>query len=1495
MCLFTHFAAGALAGGLTGSPAWAVPAGLGSHAVLDVIPHYDHPDWRVELAGGMASLVILLLMPFGSLPAVVGGLAGMVPDLENLFQKLGKMPRSRFVFPTHTGLLPHGRTLGPRSLVWQVGIFVGCLLALGLVHPGTAEAAAGAEAPVLGKAAVTVLQTDGRSTLVRVRVPLEREPASWSAFAARDVVWGDLRHVDEESGPVVTLLPPRVPVTLAVPTAQQPVVRIVEATWWKEPAGAWTGDQLVTAGQVGVFRGVPLCGFVLELGLGEGILAEAVVEVTHLPAGKYRDYLGLPAGLDAGPGMGGSSPAPAGVANPGLYASLAAGARQDLIAAAAAKGEGDPWPDPFALTSRWVKLRVSANGWHRVTGQDLAGYGVPTTTVDPSKLRVFKGGGLALDGNPEVPDWDQFERVALTEVAIEVDDGGDGEWNLDDGLSFYGLASSTWKDRLDPTAERLDHYDHPYAAEAVYWVTWEDDATPSPFGAAPFRVEVLPSLAGGWDTLDMGRVRMHLERQRLDTGGLFADNWSWDFDIYTTKDYEFSLRSPVTDRPARFVVDVRGFYGTISEYPFETRAWANGASGDAVSSLFTVATQSHPDSLRVRLVGDFTPQAGTNLLTVANDSRSYGNVPKQNLALDSFDISYLARLELPAGAEALEFLLPAGEDWLTGHSADLRIAAPGAQEVMVWDVSDPVRPIRLAGAFSLADPDVYEVGLALPVSGAKQLAALRPEALLTPADGGLAHPVSLRNRSTALDHVTVFEGTFAAAAEQLAAFRSTLVPGVAQPAAVHVLVDDIYDNFSGGQKDARAIRNYLRYVYTESEGRLRYACFLGKASRDHRNYLGRPELEGLYDFVPTEIRTVFPGFPRPVSRETPYAADDALVSFDQPPQPGTLDRPDLAFGRISASSLGEALAIVSRTISFSNDPEPGSWRNRITFVADDANRPEFGVHPIVGEVSHTEQADLLTEETVPLSLDVGKIYGVAYSFPSPSSNVKPQMNTDIKAAVNQGTTILHYIGHGAEDNLADEQIFQSDDIPNLFNGMKRPVFIAFSCDVGVFDSPNYWSMAEKFLTSPGGGAIATICASQVSYIFNNNRLSNAFYQQLYPGRRVDPDIPVGEALALAKAVMTTVDDVSNSQRFIYFGDPAVALPHPPDELTFAADSADTLVAGIRQAVRLDADNPLAPGPGSTYDLLIEESDFDQLYVVNYVSTRPDGSLVFTPTDRYYRRNGSTVFHGTGVQSSGVLEIPFMNPVQFRYGDDARVRLAVDSGSEERVAVARVPAVRGSGTTGDDVWGPHIRLGFDDDRYRVRAGALLQADLEDTNGIAILGTSPGNSILLEFDDTGLMTDVTSSFAFEANSFISGGITFPLPGDLGLGRHMAALHASDALGNVGSDTLSFLVIPEGVRGMESVTLFPNPTPGPCRLLCELSDPMGVQWEIYTVAGRRLKTIRRDFDAAGPAILEWDGRDQEGDEIANGTYLFVLRGFAAAADERDLIKTGKLVIMR
>ena len=1493
MCLFTHFAVGALAGGLCGQPVIGAVAGIASHALLDMIPHYDHPDWRVELLGGAGALVLLLLLPFGNLAAVLGGLGGMLPDLENLFQKLGWYSRSRFIFPTHNGILPHGRRLPRGSLRWQVAIFAASYVALGLFSAAPA-AAEPTERAVLGQAGITVLDSGTDRTVVRIRVPALTVPEDWNAVASDRIQWGDPMTVDDQAPVAERFAAPRRNFVLAVPSLARPAVVIRSIRWWREPDSPV--NPLFVA-EPRVFRSVPLLGCRVDLGAGGGILAEVVVEITHVRQDEFAEFLGLADKQAAGyvPGL----VVPHGLLNPSLFRDLGSGARAKALQDRSRKGGDDPRPGPrFSDTGNWLRLDVRDNGPMRLTGAELSGMGVPVTAVDPDKLRLFRGGGMALDPDPTLSDTEQADRVGLQEVAIAVRDGGDQEWNLDDDLLFYAVASSTWRDRFPGAAERLEYYDHPFADHATYWLTWEDAGTPSPWTGVPLRMAVEQPAVTGGPQVSNARVRLHREKQLLDDGGLFQDNWAWDSFVISSRPDTFTLRHPAAGSAARFVVDVRGNYFSIRvDYPFRAEAWLNGNEGEKAALDFLSSDQTDPDSMRVRVVGSSTSiYDGLNTLTLANASQSFGSVPKQSIALDSFDISYIAELDLQPGAEALETIFASGEPGMPAQPFDIRIQAPGAADFAVWDVTDPRLPRMLGVQRDAQDPDVWLVGYDLSDALDHQLVLIRDGAYGQVAGGQVAHPRELRADPVDLDYLVVYASEFEFAGTTLAAYRNTTLPGIAQPAAAAVSAADIYDNFAGGQKDPRAIRNYLRWVYEQGGHRLQYACFVGNASRDYRNYLDHPVGQGLYDFLPTEVRTVFPEFPTTGSSATPYASDDGLVSFDYYGS-GVLDFPDLACGRLPASTGAEALDMVTRSMAYDGDPEPGVWRNRVVFVADDANRPDYGQNPLVSEIYHTVQSEVLTEEYLPTSLDVTKIYGVAYPFPSPTSNVKPQMANDIKATLTEGTTIFHYIGHGSEDNLADEQVFLSRDIPNLLNGMKRLVFVAFSCDVGIYDSPNRWSMAEQFLTSSSGGAMACITASQVSYSLSNNTMSNAFYEELYPGRRVAADQTIGLALMEAKSLMVGDFDTRNSQHFNIMGEPALSLPNPPDILTFAPGSVDTLRTGTRQVVVMAADGQDPPAPGDSYDIRVEDSGFDQAYVVNYVSGNPTPPplYIYTPTERYFHHKGASVFRGTGIDDAAALEIPFINPVQYRYGDDARIRIIVTGGGTERAGVMRLSSLRGSGSTGNDVEGPLIRLAFQDGRYRVRSGSLLTAELADSSGIAILGTSPGNSLLLEFDDSGFMTDVTGSFTFDQNSYTAGRLSFPLPGDLDLGSHRAALHASDALGNVGSDTLSFQLIPQGVRGLENVTLFPNPTPGPCRLLFDLSDPMTVQWEIYTLAGRRLKTIRQDFATSGPVIMAWGGRDERGDEIANGTYLFVLRGFATTADEREITKTGKLVVMR
>ncbi|MBM4131273.1 hypothetical protein FJ250_09665, partial [bacterium] len=779
MCLFTHFAAGALAGGLTGSVGLGALAGLASHAALDMLPHYDHPDWRLELSGGIAALLLLLVMPFASWAAVCGGIAGMLPDLENLFQKLGKLRRDQFVFPTHTGLLRHGRPLGPRNLAVQAALFAVCFALLGLADAGAARAdeaplgTARVPAAVMGEPIVRVVSETADRTVLRVDFPVVSAPEDWQVVTwetiefARAPVVDDL---DDGLGGRQLLLPPRLDLSVAVPTRAVPELDVIEARWWREPDLALEPGALARAHAPAVHRGVPLAGCSVELAAGGGVPAAVVLELRHPTAAPYAERLGAAARarqvLD--------EPVPDDVVNGGLYASLRLGSRETAPARAAAKAL--PF-DPFAATNRWVRLTLTQTGLYRVTGQQLLGYGVAAGDVDPAKLRLYRGGGRALEMDPEYPDSLQAERVRLNEVAIEVRDGGDGEWNLDDEIRFYGVGTSAWLDRFTPGALPLEHYDHPYASEATYWLTWAGEATPTPLPGAPRRVAAVNAPALGGQVVDTARLRVHLEQQYVDAPGVVADNWAWDGSISSSRTENFSLRQPVTDSSARFVADVRGVRDNYSSFVFTATAWLNGDEAQAASTTFDAVAQS--DSLRVRVIGETTAvRGGANTFTLANTSSSVG--PRKPLALDSVGLLYWTALALDPALGQLEFAHWGEQVPAPATDTDLRLAVAAGTQPVLWDVTRPDSALVLTGT---ASADRVSYGLVRQPGEDRHFVAAAPADLRSVVSGSRVLPVSLLAEDADLDYVVIAAAAFSGAARDLAAHRSAMLAGVASPRA----------------------------------------------------------------------------------------------------------------------------------------------------------------------------------------------------------------------------------------------------------------------------------------------------------------------------------------------------------------------------------------------------------------------------------------------------------------------------------------------------------------------------------------------------------------------------------------------------------------------------------------------------------------------------------------------------------------------------------------
>ena len=65
------------------------------------------------------------------------------------------------------------------------------------------------------------------------------------------------------------------------------------------------------------------------------------------------------------------------------------------------------------------------------------------------------------------------------------------------------------------------------------------------------------------------------------------------------------------------------------------------------------------------------------------------------------------------------------------------------------------------------------------------------------------------------------------------------------------------------------------------------------------------------------------------------------------------------------------------------------------------------------------------------------------------------------------------------------------------------------------------------------------------------------------------------------------------------------------------------------------------------------------------------------------------------------------------------------------------------------------------------------------------------------------------------------------------------------------------------------------------------------VWTVGGRLVAEVPCGLAGEGQEIVAWDGRDREGDRLANGTYLYRVEIESVAGQVRSDMQ--RLVIMR
>lgn len=398
-------------------------------------------------------------------------------------------------------------------------------------------------------------------------------------------------------------------------------------------------------------------------------------------------------------------------------------------------------------------------------------------------------------------------------------------------------------------------------------------------------------------------------------------------------------------------------------------------------------------------------------------------------------------------------------------------------------------------------------------------------------------PSSLRSPAIQADYVIITHKTFLESIEPLAEYRRS------QGLTVKVVdIDEIYDEFSDGIFLPFAIQYFLKYAYeTWQPPAPTYVLLVGDAHYDYKRvsvarHRDDPNSRGTYNLYPIFVPT-YHGW-APASGET--AMDQRFVNIS-----GSDPLPDMLLGRLPVQTTDDLTPMIQKIIDYEQNPKIGPWQGTLVQVADnEVDNPNDELF----EISRDE----IIEHFIPVGYHTKQLYLRKIRSPKLTRSL-------IRQAINEGTLVIEYAGHGGKDTWADERIFHTSDVVSLRNRY-LPFVVSTTCLNGKFDIPQQFgthSLSEQFLLRKHG-AIAMLTATRLTYAnanaeFDQDLFTVMFTREPFEVKQGHLEIAtkqpsIGKIITEAK--IRSINRTGNrtwipgTEQYTLFGDPATPLALP---------------------------------------------------------------------------------------------------------------------------------------------------------------------------------------------------------------------------------------------------------------------------------------------------------------------------------------------------------------
>ena len=1122
-------------------------------------------------------------------------------------------------------------------------------------------------------------------------------------------------------------------------------------------------------------------------------------------------------------------------------------------------------------TGNWFRFYVEKSGIYKLSKSFIQSLGLDLNGVNPKKIKIFGNGGrmVPLSNNSDYP-------IDNEENAIQVKGEDDGVFNDTDYVLFYAEGVDTYNTESD-THLNL------YSDKSYYFITTD--------GGNGKRIDEFIQPTG--NSTSTITTSDEYQFHEVDLYNIVKTGRRWYGETFAVdNEQEFEFKCPDISNPsqAKLKVHLASASFNLTEFTIKSNEQTIGTL-----NFPALTANSGTEAIDLSLTTSITPSETTKIkITFDNNG-----VPSSKGYLDYITLEYKRKLigtnsqfKFQHNDAATSFGI--GEYQFTNATTIKEI----------WNITDLFNVSKISNSTASSSFN-FKTNL----GELQKFITLVESDFFTPkkeqqtrvANQNLKGTLFKDNQNNFkdIDYLIITPNSFVSQAEKLATFHRNY----SQLNVKVVTLESIYQEFSSGKQDIGGIRNLVRYVYENASDfskKVKYLNLFGDASFDFKN-----RTVGNTNYVP-----IFHTLNSNTTGESSFASDDFFACMDsfEGNVELTSNAADIAVGRMIVSSTQQAEEMVNKVVEYHDIKSYGSWRNDYVAVSDDPDL--YKTQDKYLQLYQNNLTDVIHAQKP--FLNYKKILLDSYQQVSSAGGDRyPKAREEMFNSFEKGALVFNYLGHGGEDGLTGERIWEKSDGENFSNQYRYPLFITITCDFSRFDNPLRPTAGEYTYWNPKGGAISMITTIRSigqgsAQIFNNTLAEKIFS---YGNTNY---VSIAESLRQAKFAN---NNNSSTRVVFYLGDPALMLAIPKPQIILTKVNDAPLSGPIDDFKALsymklsgqiqDENGTLLPN----YNGELAVNIFDKEYTKNtYRNDGADAVIDFNNTTAStlpFTVMGETLFRGNASITNGQFEFGFVVPkdIKIPVGNgkvsfySKRNQVLLDkTGYNTTIKVGGINTNAPTDTTA-----PTVRLYMNDETF-INGGITNEspyflAFINDENGInTASGIGHDMIAILDGDDSNAFI-VNDYFETELNDYTKGKIRFPFR-NLSPGLHTITFKAWDVYNNFVTAEIQFLVINDDEMALTNVLNYPNPFVSYTEFWFTHNkpfEPLNVQVQIMTITGKIVKTINQTITTEGflSRDIIWDGKDDFGDKIGKGTYIYKLTVQSTLTSKKSE-KIEKLVIL-